>query len=132
MAQNRRSLPWSRIAGYLKANMAGPRLKGRETKKAAPLAQGGKTLRAYNTLLAYLMLAVMGGVVTARLGVVVLGVAGMTVRGVGVVRRLLVIAGFVVLRGFAMMFCRMLVMLGGLVMMLDVAVFAHVALPAYG
>jgi hypothetical protein len=78
------------------------------------------------------VLAVMGGVVTARLGVVMFGVAGMTMRGVGVVRRLLMIAGFVVLRCFAVMFGGMLVMLGGLVVMLDVAVFAHVALPAYG
>ena len=80
----------------------------------------------------YLVLAVMGGVVTARLGVVMFGVAGMTVRGMGVVRRLFVIAGFVMLGGLAVMFCRMLVMLGGLVMMLDVGVFAHVALPVYG
>ena len=78
------------------------------------------------------MLAVMGGVVAARLGVVMFGVAGVTMRGVGVVRRLFVIAGFVMLGGFAVMFCRMLVMLGGLVVMLDVGVFAHVALPAYG
>ena len=76
------------------------------------------------------MLAVMGGVVTARLGVMVFGVAGMTVRGVGVVRRLLVIAGFVVLRGFAMMLGGMLVMLGGLVMMLDTLACAHILLPA--
>jgi hypothetical protein len=78
------------------------------------------------------MLAVMGGVVAARLGVVMFGVAGVTMRGVGVVRRLFVIAGFVMLGGFAVMFCSMLVMLGGLVVMLDVGVFAHVALPAYG
>ena len=78
------------------------------------------------------MLAVMGGVVAARLGVVMFGVAGMAVRGMGVVRRLFVIAGFVMLGGFAVMFCSMLVMLGGLVVMLDVGVFAHVALPAYG
>jgi hypothetical protein len=78
------------------------------------------------------VLAVMGGVVTARLGVVMLGVAGMTVRGVGVVRRLLVIAGFVMLGGFAVMLRSVLVMLGGLLMMLDVGVFAHAALPGYG
>jgi hypothetical protein len=78
------------------------------------------------------MLAVMGGVVAARLGVVMFGVAGMTVRGMGVVRRLLVIAGFVMLGGFAVMLGGMLVMLGGLVVVIDVAVFAHVALPAYG
>jgi hypothetical protein len=83
------------------------------------------------------VLAVMGGVVTARLGVVMFGVAGMTVRGMGVVRRLFVIAGLVMLGGFAVMFCGMLVMLGGLVVMIDVGVFlgvflgvfAHVALP---
>jgi hypothetical protein len=76
-----------------------------------------------------LVLAVMGGVVTARLGVVMFGVAGMTVCGMGVVRRLFVIAGLVMLGGLAVMFCRMLVMLGGLLVMLDVGVFAHVALP---
>jgi hypothetical protein len=74
----------------------------------------------------------MSGVVAARFGVVMLGVTGMTVRGVGVVRRLLVIAGFVMLGGFAVMLGGMLVMLGGLVMMIDVGVFAHIALPAYG
>ena len=79
-----------------------------------------------------LVLAVMGGVVTARLGVVMFGVAGMTVRGMGVVRRLLVIAGFVMLGGFAMVLGGMLVMLGGLVVMIDVGVFAHVALPVRG
>jgi len=82
------------------------------------------------------MLAVMRGVVTARLGVVMLGVAGMTVRGMGVVRRLFVIAGFVMPGGLAVMFCSMLVMLGGLVVMFDVGVFlgvlAHVALPVRG
>jgi hypothetical protein len=87
-----------------------------------------------------LVLAVMGGVVTARLGVVMFGVAGMTVRGMGVVRRLFVIAGLVMLGGLAVMFCRVLVMLGGLVMVIDVGVFlgvflgvfAHVALPVRG
>ena len=74
----------------------------------------------------------MGGVMTARLGVVMLGVAGMAVRGVGVVRRLFVVAGFVMLGGFAVMFRGMLVMLGGLVVMIDVGVFAHVALPVRG
>ena len=78
------------------------------------------------------MLAVVGGVVTARLGVVMFGVAGMTVRGMGVVRRLFVIAGLVMPGGLAVMFCRMLVMLGGLVVMIDVGVLAHVALPVRG
>jgi len=79
------------------------------------------------------MLAVMGGVVTARLGVVMFGVAGMTVRGMGVVRRLFVIAGLVMFRGFAVMPGGMLVMLGRLVVMIGLGVFlgvfAHVALP---
>jgi hypothetical protein len=74
----------------------------------------------------------MGGVMTARLGVVMLGVTGMAVRGMGVVRRLFVIAGFVMFCRFAVMLGSMLVMLGGLLMMLDVGVFAHAALPVYG
>ena len=74
------------------------------------------------------MLAVMGGVVTARLGVVMFGVAGMTVRGMGVVRRLFVIAGFMMLGGFAVMFGGMLVVFCGLVVMVD-CVGAHVSLP---
>ena len=77
------------------------------------------------------MLAVMGGVVTARLGVVMFGVAGMTVRGMGVVRRLFVIAGFVMLGGFAVMLRRVLVVFGGLVVVLDACVIAHDALPVY-
>ena len=59
-------------------------------------------------------------------------VAGMTVGGVGVVRRLLVIAGFVVFRGFTVVLGSMLVMFGGLGVMLDVGVFTHRALPGYG
>jgi hypothetical protein len=78
----------------------------------------------------------MGGVVAARLGVVMFGVAGMTMRGMGVVRRLFMIAGLVMPGGLAVMLGGMLVMLGGLVMMLDVGVFlgvfAHVALPVGG
>jgi hypothetical protein len=78
------------------------------------------------------MLAVMGGVVAARLDVVMFGVAGMAVGGVGVVRRLFVIAGFVMLGGFTVVASGMLVMLGGLVVMIGVGVFAHVALPVCG
>jgi hypothetical protein len=79
-----------------------------------------------------LVLAVMSGVVTARLDVVMFGVAGMTMRGMGMVRRLFVVAGFVMFGGFAVMLRGMLVMLCGLVMMVDVGVFAHVALPVCG
>ena len=75
------------------------------------------------------MRAVRLSVVTARLGMVMFGVAGVAVGDVGVMRRLLVIAGFVVLGGFAVMLGGMLVVLGGLVMVLDWLVFAHVALP---
>ena len=66
----------------------------------------------------------MLGVVTARLDVVMFGMAGMAVGGVGVMRGLLVIAGFVVLGGFAMMLGGMFVVLGGLMMVLDAHGFA--------
>ena len=75
------------------------------------------------------MLAVLRGVMPARLDVMMLGVAGMAVGGVRVVRRLLVIAGLVMLGGFAMMLCCMLMVLGRLVVMLHALMFAHVSLP---
>ena len=77
------------------------------------------------------MLTVMLGVMTARLGMMFFGVAGVTMRGVGVVRRLFVMAGFVVLGGFTVMLGGMLVMFGGLVVMFD-GVFAHVCAPDSG
>jgi hypothetical protein len=76
--------------------------------------------------------AVVRGVMTARLDVVMFSVAGMTVGGVGVVRRLFVIAGFVVLGGFTVVLGGMLVVFGGLGVMLDVGVVTHRALPGYG
>ena len=75
------------------------------------------------------MLAVLRSVMPARLDVMMLGVAGMAVGGVRVMRRLLVIAGLVMLGGFAMMLCCMLMVLGRLVVMLDALMFAHVSLP---
>jgi hypothetical protein len=66
--------------------------------------------------------AVVLGVVAAGLGVMLFGMAGMAMGAVGVVRRLLVIAGLVVFGGFAVMPGRVLVMFGG--------VGAHVSLPA--
>jgi hypothetical protein len=57
----------------------------------------------------------MFGVVAARLVMMMLGMAGMAMRGMGMVHRLLMVVG--------------LVMLGGLVMMLDALVSAHVSLP---
>jgi hypothetical protein len=76
--------------------------------------------------------AVVRGVMTARLDVMMFSVAGMTVGSVGVVRRLFVIAGFVVLGGFTVVLGSMLVMFGGLGVMLDVGVVTHRALPGYG
>lgn len=75
------------------------------------------------------MLAVLRGVMPARLDVMMLGVAGMAVGGVCVMRRLLVIAGLVMLGGFAMMLCCMLMVLGRLVVMLHALMFAHISLP---
>jgi hypothetical protein len=75
------------------------------------------------------MRAVMLGVMTAGLGMMLLGLAGMAVRAVGVVCRLLVIAGLVVPGGFAVMLRRVFVVLGSLVMMVDACVVAHVSLP---
>ena len=74
----------------------------------------------------------MLGVMTACLGVMFFGVAGVAVGAVGVVRRLFVIAGFMVLGGFAVMLGGMLVMLGGLVMVvLDAFVVAHIRSPGW-
>ena len=67
----------------------------------------------------------MLGVMAARLGMVFFGVAGVTVRAVGMMRGLLVIAGFMVLGGFTVMLGGVLVMFGGLVVMVD-GVLAHV------
>ena len=75
------------------------------------------------------MLAVVLGVMTARLGMMLLGMAGMAVGGVGVVRRLLVIAGLMMPGSFAVMLGRVFVVFGGLVMMvLDACVVAHILL----
>ena len=75
------------------------------------------------------MLAVLRSVMPARLDVMMLSVAGMAVGGVRVVRRLLVIAGLVMLGGFAMMLCCMLMVLGRLVVMLHALMLAHISLP---
>ena len=74
-------------------------------------------------------MAVVLGVVTARFGVVFFGVAGMAVGGVGVVRGLFVITGFVMFGRFTVMLRGMLVVFGSLVMVLDACVIAHGALP---
>ena len=59
------------------------------------------------------MLAVRFGVMPACLDVMMFGVAGVPVGGVRVMRRLLVIARLVMLGGFAMMLCCMLMVFGG-------------------
>ncbi|UGA45487.1 hypothetical protein HU230_0005435 [Bradyrhizobium quebecense] len=77
------------------------------------------------------MFAVVLGVMPARLGVVMLGMAGVTMGAVRVMCRLVVIAGFVVLGGFAVMTRRVFVMLSCLVMMLNACVVAHEDLPVW-
>jgi hypothetical protein len=77
------------------------------------------------------VLAVMLGVMAARLGMVFFGVAGMAMGAVGVMRRLFVIAGFVMLGGLAMMLRRMFMMFSGLVVMFD-GVLAHALLSGSG
>jgi hypothetical protein len=79
------------------------------------------------------MLAVVLGVVTAGFGMMLFGVAGVAVSGVGVMRGLLVIAGLVMLGGFAVMPGSMFVVLRRLVMMvLDACVVAHICSPGSG
>jgi uncharacterized membrane protein len=73
--------------------------------------------------------AVMLGVMTAGFDVVMFGVAGMAVGAVGVVRRFFVIASIMMLGGFAMMLGCVLVVFGGLVMVLNACMVAHVSLP---
>jgi hypothetical protein len=73
--------------------------------------------------------AVMLGVVTAGLDMMVFGMAGMAMGAVGVMRRLFVIAGLMVFGRFAVMLRGVFVMFGGLVMVLYACVIAHNALP---
>ena len=68
-------------------------------------------------------------VMAAGLGMMFLGMAGMPVGAMGVVRRLLVIAGLMVPGGFAVMPGGVFVVLGSLVMVLDTCVVAHICSP---
>jgi len=95
-----------------------------------PSPCGDGNTRRY-AVLERLVRAVVLGVMTARLMMMFLGVAGMAMRGVGVVGGLLVVTGIMMPGGFAMMLGSMLVMLGSLVVMFD-GVLAHGALPAGG
>ena len=96
-------------------------------KKGRPSKEGRQ--KATPRLRNRLHLAVLFGVMTAGLGMMLFGVAGVAMRAVGVVCGLLVVAGFVMLGGFAVMLGRVLVMFGRLVVMFDCLV-AHVSLPA--
>lgn len=62
----------------------------------------------------------------ACLGVMLFNMAGMAMRAVGVMSRLPVVAGFMMLGGFTVVFGGMFVVLGGLVVMFD-CVVAHVS-----
>ncbi|WP_291698123.1 hypothetical protein [Bradyrhizobium sp.] len=55
------------------------------------------------------------------------GMAGVSMGDVGMMRRLFVIAGLMVLRRFTMMLGRVLVMFGGFLMVLSALVLAHVS-----
>jgi hypothetical protein len=79
-----------------------------------------------------LVRAVMFGVMTAGLIMVMFGMAGVTMRAVGMVRRFFMIASFVILGGFTVMLGRMLVMFGGLLVMLDARMVVHVLLSRFG
>ena len=71
------------------------------------------------------MLAVVLGVMLARLAGVMGGVVGMAVRGMGVMRRLLVGIGVMMLGRLAMVLGGMLVMLSRRIVMLDDLVLGH-------
>ena len=82
-------------------------------------------------MLESLVLAVVLGMMPAGFGVVMVGMAGVAMSAVGVVRRLLVVTSFVVLGRFAMMARSVLVMLSRLMVMVNVCVIAHFALPVW-
>jgi hypothetical protein len=71
------------------------------------------------------MRAVLLGVMTAGLDMMVFGMAGMAMGAVGVVRCLFVIAGLMVFGRFAVMLRGVFVVFGGLVMMFDAFVVVH-------
>jgi hypothetical protein len=94
-------------------------------------AKRDSTLTRWLMLARSLVLAVMLGVMAACLDMMMFGMAGMTVGAVGVVRRLVVIAGLMMLGGFTMVLGCVLVMFGSLVMMVDACVVAHVFSPGW-
>ena len=94
--------------------------------RAAPFDGSGPTQRLRTSLIVG---SGLSGVVAARLDVMLFGMTGMAMGRVCMVRRLLVIAGFMMLGGLAMVLGGMLVMFGGLVVVLDALMLAHVASP---
>ena len=116
-------------------------MRGRVKKVPSPCGDGDTPLYAVlelfligfsNLARKRLVVAVVLGVVTARLDVMMFGVAGMAMGGVGVMGSLLVIAGLVVLGGFAVMLGSVFVMFGRLVMVVDACVVARVSLSRVG
>src|SRR5262249_11228940 len=95
-------------------------------KKCRPLA-GTAAPYSRGTSLLISMLAVHLSVVPARLGMMMLGMAGVSVRDVGMMRRLFVIAGLMRRRRFTLVLGRLLVMLSGFLMVLRALVLAHVS-----
>ena len=75
------------------------------------------------------LVAVLGGLGLGGLCVVVLGLDVMAVREMGVVARLLVVAGGVVLVRLVVVLGGMLMMLGGVSVMLRGVMLAHGSLP---
>jgi hypothetical protein len=73
--------------------------------------------------------AVVFGVMTTGFDVVMFGMAGMTMSAVRMVRRLFVIASFMMLGGFTVMLGRVLVMFRRLVVVFDACMVAHVRSP---
>ena len=67
----------------------------------------------------------MLGVMTARLDMMVFGMAGVTVGAVSMMRCFFMIACLVMPGSFAVMLRRMLMVLGGHMVMLDACVVAH-------
>src|ERR1700722_2555931 len=133
--RRRRSLRCAGGACPLASGAGGVQILNRPRQKSRPFGQG--TAKRDSTLTRWLMparslvLAVMLGVMTAGLDMMMFGMAGMTVGAVSVVRRLLVIAGLMMLGGFTMVLGCVLVMFGSLVMVLDACVVAHVFSPGW-
>jgi hypothetical protein len=91
------------------------------------LANSTLSIRSQATRLALLdSSAMLIGMVFGDLAGVVCGMQGMSMSDMGVVPRLLVVAGFVVPGGFALMSCCMFVVFCRLVVVLDAFVFRPV------